>query len=82
MATNNSKFVVKNGLSVGGASGIVDVIDENGNWIGAQLPAGATGEAGATGATGSQGSQGVQGDVGATGYTGASGIHEIGRAHV
>ena len=47
MATNNSKFVVKNGLSVGnGASGPIDVIDENGNWIGAQLPAGATGAAG------------------------------------
>ena len=91
MATNNSKFVVKNGLSVGaGASGPIDVIDANGNWIGAQLPqgasgvdgasgvAGASGYAGASGAAGYQGASGATGPAGATGYTGA----KIGRAHV
>jgi hypothetical protein len=72
VATNNSKFVVKNGLAVGnGASGPIDVIDENGNWIGAQLPGGATGATGIDGATGQTGATGIDG---ATGYTGATGI--------
>ena len=64
MATNNKKFNIKNGLSIGGASGIIDVIDAQGNWIG---PNG-------IGATGVQGSSGIQGASGATGLTGATGI--------
>ena len=35
MATSNNSFLVKNGLSVGGASGVINVIDNEGNWIGA-----------------------------------------------
>ena len=35
MATSNKSFLVKNGLSVGGATGIIEVIDSSGNWIGA-----------------------------------------------
>ena len=35
MATSNNSFLVKNGLSVGGASGVINVIDNEGNWVGA-----------------------------------------------
>jgi hypothetical protein len=35
LATQNKKFVIKNGLAVGGASGIIDIVDSNGTWIGA-----------------------------------------------
>lgn len=34
MATSNNSFLVKNGLSVGGASGVTNVIDSQGNWVG------------------------------------------------
>lgn len=62
MATTNKKFNVKNGLSVGGASGITDVINEQGQWVGA------TGTLhGATGATGPQGASGVAGATGPAG---------------
>ena len=85
MTTVNKAFNIKNGLSVGGASGIIDVIDAQGNWtgpngIGATGVAGATGSTGsqgiqgASGATGTQGASGVQGASGSTGLTGATGI--------
>ena len=67
MATENKSFVVKNGLSVGGASGIIQVIDDQGNWTG---PNGI----GATGASGVQGIQGPEGATGLTGLTGATGV--------
>ena len=53
MSTTNKSFVVKNGLAVGGASGIIDVIDSSGAWIGATgTLQGANGSIGLTGATG------------------------------
>ena len=68
MATNNKKFVIKNGLAVGGASGIIDIIDSNGTWVGATgILHGATGPAGSNGATGA-------GVNGASGLTGATGV--------
>ena len=71
MATHNNKFLAKNGLSVGNS---VEVIDENGNWIGATgILFGATGYQGASGSTGLTGATGVQGKDGATGVQGASG---------
>jgi hypothetical protein len=77
LATSNNKFLVKNGLSVGGASGIVDVIDSTGAWIGAtgtlqgaSGPQGASGISGASGYVGSDGASGVKGDPGDTGATG------------
>ena len=77
MSTQNKSFVIKNGLSVGGASGIVDVIDSTGQWIGAtgtlQGASGSTGLTGATGAQGPQGASGVQGVNGASGYVGSDG---------
>ena len=72
MATTNSKFLVKNGLAVAGATGTIDVINTSGEWIGATgTLSGATGAAGANGASGIQGSSGVQG---ASGIQGASGV--------
>ena len=57
MATNNSKFVVKNGLAVGSPS--IEVINAQGEWIGA------TGTLhGATGPQGVQGASGVGGGGG------------------
>ena len=54
MATNDIKFIVKNGLAVG-ASGF-EVINTQGEWVGAsgagQSPYGATGVQGVTGASG------------------------------
>jgi len=71
LATNNKKFVIKNGLAVGGASGIIDIIDSNGTWVGATgILHGATGPAGTNGATG----VGVQGATGAAGTNGATGV--------
>jgi hypothetical protein len=71
MATNNSNFIVKNGLSVGGHN----VIAANGTWIGASSGLiGATGVTGPTGPTGPTGSTGPQGLTGPTGPTGATGI--------
>jgi hypothetical protein len=71
LATSNNKFLVKNGLSVGGASGIVDVIDSTGAWIGATgTLQGASGISGASGYVGSDGASGVKGDPGDTGATG------------
>ena len=68
MATNNKKFVIKNGLAVGGASGIIDIVDSNGTWIGATgILHGATGPAGSNGATGPAGTNGASGPSGATG---------------
>jgi hypothetical protein len=65
LATSIKSFLVKNGLSVGGASGIVDVIDSSGVWIGAtgnlqgaSGPSGASGIAGATGYMGQDGATG------------------------
>lgn len=64
MATTNSKFLVKNGLAVAGATGTIDVINTSGEWIGA------TGSlSGATGAAGAQGASGV-GATGAALYLG------------
>ena len=78
MATNNSKFVVRNGLSVGGgASGPIDVIDQNGNWIGAKLPTGATGPNGLSGPAGPQGNDGATGPVGIDGATGEQGVQGV-----
>ena len=77
MATSNKSFVIKNGLSVGGASGIVDVIDQYGNWIGAtgtlQGASGSTGPQGASGVTGASGVSGASGYIGHDGATGPSG---------
>jgi len=67
LATQNKKFVIKNGLAVGGASGIIDIVDSNGTWIGATgILHGATGPAGSNGATGVS-VQGASGPSGATG---------------
>jgi collagen type VII alpha len=53
LATTNSKFLVKNGLAVAGATGAIDVINTSGQWIGATgTLSGATGPAGATGTSG------------------------------
>ena len=69
MATYNNKFLIKNGLAVGGSSGPISVIDENGNWVGA------TGIlTGASGVSGASGSTGIDGASGSTGITGASGV--------
>lgn len=65
MSTVNKKFLIKNGLAVGGATGIVDIVDEAGNWIG---PNGI----GATGAQGASGADGATGAAGATGPGSAS----------
>ena len=62
MATQNNKFLVKNGLAVGSS---IDVINSSGEWIGA------TGTL--QGATGPQGASGVQGVDGASGYVGSDG---------
>ena len=64
MATDNKKFVVKNGLAVGnGATGPIGVIDEQGVWIGATGTLhGATGPQGATGIVGLTGATGPSGD--------------------
>ena len=71
MATHNNKFLAKNGLSVGNS---VEVIDENGNWIGATgILFGATGYQGASGSTGLTGATGIQGASGSTGLVGATG---------
>jgi hypothetical protein len=83
LATNNNKFVVKNGLAVGSS---IDVINSSGEWIGAtgtlsgatgpQGVQGASGISGASGYVGSDGAtgpQGVQGASGSTGLTGATG---------
>jgi hypothetical protein len=68
LATQNKKFVIKNGLAVGGASGIIDIVDSNGTWIGATgILHGATGPAGSNGATGPAGANGASGPSGATG---------------
>lgn len=65
MATNNNKFLVKNGLAVGSS---IDVINSDGQWIGA------TGSLhGATGPQGEQGASGIQGIDGASGYVGSDG---------
>jgi hypothetical protein len=80
LATNNKSFVVRNGLTVGGASGTIDVIDAEGNWIGATGTLtgasgvqGASGSAGINGATGSAGSNGTNGATGPSGVNGATG---------
>ena len=71
MATNNNKFLVKNGLAVGSS---IDVIDSSGNWIGATgTLQGATGPQGASGVQGIDGASGYVGSDGATGQTGATG---------
>ena len=67
MATS-SKFVVKNGLTVG----TTNVINSSGQWVGS--PTGLIGATGATGPIGSTGAAGPQGTTGATGPTGATGI--------
>ena len=69
MATNDKKFLIKNGLAVG-ASGI-PVINTAGEWVGNSGP----GESpyGATGAQGIDGASGITGDQGATGSEGATG---------
>lgn len=68
MATNNSKFVVKNGLAVG--SPLIDVINTSGEWIGATGTLhGASGPVGATGPEGPQGASGVGGGGGASSWT-------------
>jgi len=74
VATYNKKFLIKNGLAVGGSSGPIDVIDEYGNWIGAtgSLPV-IVGASGSTGIQGASGSTGLQGASGSTGIQGASG---------
>lgn len=82
MATNNSKFVVKNGLAVG--SPLIDVINTSGEWIGAtgtlhgatgpQGNQGASGISGASGYIGLDGASGINGLDGATGQQGASGV--------
>ena len=78
MSTTNKSFVVKNGLAVGGATGIVDVINSDGVWIGATGTLhGATGLTGATGIQGASGTQGINGAsgyVGSNGSTGATGV--------
>jgi hypothetical protein len=79
VATQNKKFLVKNGLSIGGATGILDVIDAQGNWtgpngIGSTGAQGAQGLTGATGVQGIQGNEGIQGIQGASGSTGLTGI--------
>jgi len=84
LATNNNKFLVKNGLAVGSA---IDVINTSGEWIGATGtlhgatgPQGATGVQGIDGASGyvgSDGATGIQGIDGATGPTGATGATGI-----
>ena len=73
---NNTKFVVKNGLTVGTS----DIVAANGVWIGASTnligPQGIQGTAGTTGPTGAQGtagSTGAQGSTGPQGSTGAQG---------
>lgn len=75
MATNNIKFNVKNGLSVG-ASGF-EVINPAGEWVGAsgpgQSPYGATGSQGYAGVDGASGIQGLDGASGAQGLTGDQG---------
>jgi hypothetical protein len=74
LATSNNSFLVKNGLSVGGSSGIINVIDNQGNWIGATGTLnGATGPAGATGIRGASGISGASGYVGLDGATGSRG---------
>lgn len=80
MATNNNKFLVKNGLAVGSS---IDVINSEGQWIGAtgtlhgatgpQGEQGASGISGASGYVGSDGATGPQGDTGATGPQGEVG---------
>ena len=73
MSTINNKFLVKNGLAVGGASGI-DVINSSGVWIGATGNlSGATGQIGSQGVGGATGPQGVQGIQGIQGIQGAQG---------
>jgi len=75
VSTTNKSFLVKNGLAVGGASGIVEVIDTSGAWIGATGTLhGATGYTGATGLTGATGVQGASGSTGLTGATGVQGL--------
>jgi len=81
LATQNKTFVVKNGLAVGGASGITNVINPNGEWVGATGtlhgatgPAGANGATGVAGTTGPTGASGVQGLNGASGSTGPIGL--------
>ena len=76
MTTTNNKFLVKNGLAVGAA---VDVINSNGEWIGATgALSGATGVTGASGigATGVTGASGI-GNTGLTGATGIQGVQGI-----
>jgi hypothetical protein len=86
LPTNDKKFNVTNGLSVG-ASGF-EVINTSGEWVGASGPGespygatgsqgytgddGATGIDGASGITGDDGVQGVNGSVGYDGATGPS----------
>ncbi|NDB60016.1 hypothetical protein EB001_16435, partial [bacterium] len=71
MATENNKFLVKNGLAVGSS---IDVINSSGEWVGASgTLQGATGVPGTNGATGPQGVQGIQGEQGASGATGLTG---------
>jgi hypothetical protein len=48
VATNNKPFLVKNGISVVGASGPIDVINSSGVWVGEGSPIGATGIAAAS----------------------------------
>ena len=79
MATNDKKFLIKNGLAVG-ASGI-PVINTAGEWVGnsgpGESPYGATGVQGIHGASGITGDQGATGSEGATGidgYQGATGV--------
>ena len=79
MATNDIKFNVKNGLSVG-ASGF-EVINTAGEWVGAsgpgQSPYGATGAQGVHGASGITGDVGIDGASGATGTNGTQGATGI-----
>jgi len=79
VATNDIKFNVKNGLSVG-ASGF-EVINTAGEWVGAsgpgQSPYGATGAQGTYGASGITGDAGIDGASGATGIEGTQGATGI-----
>lgn len=77
MATNNQKFIVKNGLAVGSPS--IDVINPSGEWIGATGTLhGATGPTGPQGASGISGASGYVGSDGATGPQGPQGASGVG----
>jgi len=78
LATDNKKFIVKNGLAVGnGATGPIDVITNEGVWVGA------TGTLqGATGLTGATGPAGIAGATGPSGEGGSGGEDPVAMALV